>query len=56
MSQVSKIVFAIVNLIKCLKDHKSLGSLCSVMKGLIVSDAQQTKEGTCSPIELSVDS
>ena len=35
---------------------KSLGSLCSVVKGLIVSGAGQTDQGTGSPIALSVDS
>ena len=43
-------------LIKCLKGHKSLGSLCSVVNSLIVSGAQPTnqasKQGTMSPIEL----
>ena len=29
-------------LIKCLNGHKSLGSLCSVVKSLIVSGAQPT--------------
>ena len=29
-----------ITLIKCLKGHKSLGSLCSVMKTLIVSGAR----------------
>ena len=36
--QVTKIVM--IPLIKCLKCHKSLGSLCSVVKTLIVSGAQ----------------
>ena len=36
--QVTKIVM--IPLIKCLKGHKSLGSLCSVVKTLIVSGAQ----------------
>ena len=39
-------------LIKCLKGHKSLGSLCSVVKTLIVSGNRATKRGTMSPIEL----
>ena len=30
----------------------SLGSLCSVVKALIVSGVRQTKQGTRSPIEL----
>ena len=30
----------LITLIKCLKGHKSLGSLCSVVKGLIVSWVQ----------------
>ena len=32
----------LITLIKCLKGHKSLGSLCSVVKTLIVSGAQPT--------------
>ena len=32
----------LITLIKCLKGHKSLGSLCSVVKTLIVSGAGQT--------------
>ena len=32
-----------ITLIKCLKGHKSLGSLCSVVKTLIVSGNRQTK-------------
>ena len=39
-------------LIKCLKGHKSLGSLCSVVKTLIVSLVRASKQGTRSPIEL----
>ena len=43
-------------LIKYLKGHKSLGSLCNVVKGLIVSlvraTNQPTKGRTMSPIEL----
>ena len=33
----------LITLIKCLKGHKCLGSLCSVVKTLIVSGAQPTK-------------
>ena len=36
----------LITLIKCLKGHKSLGSLCSVLKTLIVSGAQGTDQGT----------
>ena len=32
--------------------HKSLGSLCSVVKTLIVSGNRATNQGTRSPIEL----
>ena len=39
-------------LIKCLKGHKSLGSLCNVVKALIASGARPTKGQTMSPIEL----
>ena len=39
-------------LLKCFKGHKSQGSLCSVLKTLIVSGNGQTKQGTRSPIEL----
>ena len=66
MSQMSKMsqTCLLITLIKCLKGHKSLGSLCSVVKTLIVSlvgpTDQGTKgprdQGTRSPIELSVDS
>ena len=35
-----------------LKGHKSLGSLCSVVKTLIDSLVRQTEQGTMSPIEL----
>ena len=46
----------LITLIKCLKGHKSLGSLGSVVKGLIVSWVGPTKvptnQGTRSPIEL----
>ena len=45
----------LITLIKSLKGHKSLGSLCSVVKGLIVSWGR-TDGQTMSPIELSVDS
>ena len=33
----------LITLIKCVKGHKSLGSLCSVVKTLIVSGARPTK-------------
>ena len=36
----------LITLIKCLKGHKSLGSLCSVVKTLIVSGAGQTNRQT----------
>ena len=40
-------------LIKCLKGHKSLGSLCTFGKTLIVSLVGRTDQaGTKSPIEL----
>ena len=42
----------LITLIKCLKGHKFLGSLCSVVKTLIVSGVQPTDQGTRSPIEL----
>ena len=42
----------LITLIKCLKGHKSLGSLCNVVKALIVSGAGPTKGQTMSPIEL----
>ena len=46
----------LIILIKCLKGHKSLGSLCSVLKTLIVSGNGPTdrpsKGQTRSPIEL----
>ena len=42
----------LITLIKCLKGHKSPGSLCSVVEGLIVSGAGPTNQGTRSPIEL----
>ena len=42
----------LITLIKCLKGHKSLGSLCSVAKTLIVSGVRQTDQGARSPIEL----
>ena len=34
----------LIILIKCLKGHKSLGSLCSVVKTLIVSGVRPTKQ------------
>ena len=43
----------LISLIKCLEGQKSLGSLCSVVKTLIVSGAGPSKQGTRSPIELS---
>ena len=36
----------LITLIKCLKGHKSLGSLCNVVKALIVSGVRATKQGT----------
>ena len=42
----------LITLIKCLKGHKSLGSLCNVVKALIVSGAGPSKGQTMSPIEL----
>ena len=42
----------LIPLIKCFKGHKSLGSLCSVVKTLIDSGAGQTDRQTRSPIEL----
>ena len=42
----------LITLIKCLKGHKSPGSLCSVVKTLIVSGARGTDRQTMSPIEL----
>ena len=42
----------LISLIRCLKGHKSLGSLFSVVKTLIVSGAQASKQGTRCPIEL----
>ena len=42
----------LITLIKCLKGHKSLGSLCSVVKTLIVSGAIPTGGWTRSPIQL----
>ena len=38
--------FPKICLIKCLKGHKSLGSLCSVVKTLIVSWVRQTDRAT----------
>ena len=42
----------LIILIKCLKRHKSLGSLCNVVKALIVSLVRGTEGQTMSPIEL----
>ena len=42
----------LISLIECLKGHKSLGSLCSVVKTLIVSGNRPSKGQTRSPIEL----
>ena len=42
----------LITLIKCLKGHKSLGSLCNVVKALIVSLVRGTEGQTMSPIEL----
>ena len=42
----------LITLNKCLKGHKSLGSLLSLVKTLIVSLVRQTNQGTRSPIEL----
>ena len=36
----------LIALIECLKIHKSLGSLCSVVKTLIVSGVRGTDQGT----------
>ena len=36
----------LITLIKSLKGHKSLGSLCSVVKGLIVSGVRRTDRRT----------
>ena len=36
----------LITLIKCLKGHKSLGSLCSVVKALIVSGVRPTNQPT----------
>ena len=47
-----RVSFCLITLIKCLKGHKSLGSLCSVLKTLIVSLVGPTKGRTMSPIEL----
>ena len=41
----------LVTLIKCPKGHKCVGSLCRLVKTLIVQFGQ-TKQGTRSPIEL----
>ena len=51
MSQISQTCL-LITLIKCLKGHKALGSLCSVVKTLIVNGAGPTKGRTMSPIEL----
>ena len=48
--------YLLITLIKCLKGHKSQGSLCNVVKTLIVSGNRRTDQGTRSPIELSWDS
>ena len=45
MSQMSQTCL-LITLIKCLKGHKSLGSLDSVVKGLIVSLVRPTDQGT----------
>ena len=44
----------LITLVKSLKGYKSLGSLCSVLKTLIVSLVRPSKQGTrtMSPIEL----
>ena len=42
----------LITLTKCPKGHQSLGSLCSVVKTLIVCGNRQTNQGTRSPIEL----
>ena len=42
----------LITQIKCLKSHKSLESLCSVVKTLIDSGAGPRDQGTMSPIEL----
>ena len=42
----------LVTLIKCPKGHKCVGSLCRLVKTLIVSSVRQTDQGTRSPIEL----
>ena len=44
--------FLKICLIKCLKGHKSLGSLCNVVKALIINGVRPTKGPTMSPIEL----
>ena len=48
----AKNVKTIKNCHKCLKGHKSLGSLCSVVNSLIVSGNRPSKGQTMSPIEL----
>ena len=42
----------LITLIKCLKGHKSLGSLCNVLKTLIVSGAGPSK-GHCHLLSCS---
>ena len=44
--------FPKICLIKCFKGHKSLGSLCNVVKTLIVSGNRQRDGRTMSPIKL----
>ena len=45
-------LFPKICLIKCFKGHKSLGSLCNVVKTLIVSGNRQRDGRTMSPIKL----
>ena len=42
----------LVTLIKCPKGHKCVGSLCRLVKTLIVSSVRPRDQGTRSPIEL----
>ena len=42
----------LITLIKCLKGHKFLGSLCNILKTLIVSGVRPRDQGTRSTIEL----
>ena len=42
----------LVSLIKCPKGHKCVGSLCRLVKTLIVSSVRPVDQGTRSPIEL----